>query len=164
MAAAVLAGLFGPMLSTPVTLVNARAIAAARGVEVTESRSSRQRTFTSLLSVKLHTSEGERWVEGTIFEPASPRLVLVDGVDVEAPLAGTMIVIRNVDRPGVIGEVGTLLGRHGINIASFALGRGNEDAVGVVNIDEGAQPMADEVLEEIRRVAAVRDAVVIRLA
>ena len=53
----------------------------------------------------------------------SPRLVLVDGIDVEAPLEGTMIVIRNNDQPGVIGEIGTILGRHGVNIANFALGR-----------------------------------------
>jgi D-3-phosphoglycerate dehydrogenase len=161
-AAAVLTGLFAPMLSTPVTLVNARAIAAARSVEVVESRSSRQRTFTSLVSVKLHTSEGERWAEGAVFEPESPRLVLLDGVDVEAPLGGTLIVIRNVDRPGVIGEVGTLLGRHGINIASFALGRAEDAAVGIVNIDEGAQPIPEAVLDEIRRVPAVREAVLIR--
>jgi D-3-phosphoglycerate dehydrogenase len=161
-AAAVLTGLFAPMLSTPVTLVNARAIATARGVEVTESRSSRQRTFTSLLSVKLHTNEGTRWAEGTIFEPESPRLVLLDGVEVEAPLAGTLIVVRNADRPGVIGEVGTVLGHHGINIASFALGRAGDDAVGVVNVDEGTHPMAEGVLDEIRRIPAVREAVVIR--
>ena len=64
------------MLSGGVTVVNARAVAAERGIEVVESRSTRPRDFTSLLSVKLHTSDGERWVEGTVFEPSGPRLVL----------------------------------------------------------------------------------------
>ena len=117
------------------TVVNARAVAAERGIEVIESHSSRARNFTNLLSVKLHTSDGERWVEGTVFERGSPRLVLVDGVESKRRSRGTLIVIRNDDQPGVIGEVGTVLGRHGVNIANFALGRGDGGAVGVVNLD-----------------------------
>ena len=89
-----------------VTLVNARAAAEQRGLEIVESRSSRPRNFTSLVSLKLHTSDGELWAEGALFEPGQPRLVRLDGVEVEAPLEGTLIVIRNRDQPGVIGEVG----------------------------------------------------------
>ena len=63
--------------------------------------------------MKLRTSQGERWVEGAVFEHTTPRLVLVDGVAIEAPLEGTMIVICNTDQPGVIGDVGTILGAHG---------------------------------------------------
>jgi D-3-phosphoglycerate dehydrogenase len=164
-ASAALAGLFRPILSSGVTLINARSVAAARGVEVIESRSSRARNFTSLLSVKLHTDTSERWVEGAVFEPASPRLVLLDGVDVEAPLEGTLLLICNNDQPGVIGDVGTLLGRHGLNIATFALGRGPAGAVGVVRIDEsdGAPRVDEEILREIRALPAVRDAQVVRL-
>src|ERR671910_280381 len=99
------------------------------------SRSSRPRDFTNLLSVKLHTSEGETWIEGTVFEPGRPRVALIDGVEVEAPLEGTLFVIYNEDQPGVIGEVGTILGRQRINIADFALGRGRDSAVGVVKVD-----------------------------
>ena len=76
------------MLSSNVTVVNARAIAAERGIEVIESRSSRPRSFANMLSVKLHTTGGERWIEGTVFEGDSPRLTQLDGVDVEAPLDG----------------------------------------------------------------------------
>ena len=88
--------------------------------------------------MKLYTSDGELWAEGAVFEPDSPRLVRLDGVEVEVPLEGTLIVIRNNDQPGVIGEVGSILGRHGINIATFALGRGAAGAIGVVviNTDE----------------------------
>ena len=60
---------------------------------------------------------------------------MLDGVDVEAPLEGTLLVIKNDDQPGVIGQVGTILGRHGVNIASFALGRDEAGAVGVVKVD-----------------------------
>ena len=81
-----------------------------------------------VISVKLRGEIAERWVEGVVVEPASPRLCSLDGVPVEAPLVGTMIVIANDDRPGVIGDVGTVLGRHGVNIASFALGRDGDTA------------------------------------
>ena len=165
LAASATAGVLRPILSNGVSIVNARAAARERAIDVIESRSSRQRDFVSLLSVKLQTSAGERWVEGTVFEPASLRLVSVRGVRVEAPLAGTMLVLSNDDQPGVIGEVGTILGRHGVNIASFALGRGESGAIGVVNVDEdpNATQVLDAAAEDIRRVPAIREAWVIRL-
>ena len=75
-----------------------------------------------------------------MFEGESPRLTMLDGVDVEVPLddVGTLLVIRNDDQPGVIGEVGTVLGQHGFNIGSFALGRNPAGAVGVVNLDQAS--------------------------
>ena len=165
LAASAVAGVLRLILSSGVSIVNARAAARARAIDIVESRSSRRRDYTSLLSVKLRTSEGERWVEGTVFEPSSLRLVSVRGVSVEAPLAGTMVLISNDDQPGVIGEVGTILGRHGVNIANFALGRNTSGAIGVVTVDE--DPDATSVLEaavdEIRRVPAIREASVIRL-
>ena len=166
---AVLVGLFRPMLSSAVTLVNARSVAKQRGLDVIESHSSRARNFTSLISVKLHTDRGERWAEGAVFEPKEPRLVLLDGVEVEAPLDGTLIVIQNNDQPGVIGEVGTILGRHGINIATFALGRGPAGAVGVVKVESGTSPATGEpvvpnaLLEEVAQVPAVQHAALVHL-
>jgi D-3-phosphoglycerate dehydrogenase len=133
-------------------------VAGQRGIEIIESRSSRPRDFANLLSVKLHTTEGERWLEGTVFEPDSPRLMLVDGVNVEAPLEGTLIILCNDDQPGVIGEVGTILGRHRVNIASFALGRSKGGAVGVVNVDAKPEDEAlSRSLEELRAVKAIRE-------
>jgi phosphoglycerate dehydrogenase-like enzyme len=159
---AVLVGLFTPILEMGITPVNARSVASDRGIEVIESRSNRPRNYTSLISVKLHTSQGERWVEGAVFERTSPRLVLLDGIGIEAPLDGTMIVIRNNDQPGVIGEIGTILGRHGVNIANFALGRSGSRAVGVVIVDEAA-PISAEVLADLRKVKAIQEARIVRV-
>jgi D-3-phosphoglycerate dehydrogenase len=161
-ASAVLVGLFRPILSSAVTVVNARAVAAQRGLDLVEYHSPRPRNYTNLISVKLSTSDGERWVEGTVFEGSSPRVVTVDGTAVEAPLDGTLVVVRNDDLPGVIGEVGTILGRHGVNIANFALGRDGNGAVGVVNVDDGAN-VPEAVVNEIRAIKAVRDARIVRL-
>jgi D-3-phosphoglycerate dehydrogenase len=164
-AASVLVGFFRQILSAGVTLVNARRVAAERGIDVVETRSARPRHFTNLLSVKLQTSEGERWVEGTVFEQSGPRLVLLDGIPIEAPLDGTLLVVRNQDTPGVIGEVGSVLGRHKVNIANFALGRDANGAVGVVNVDESSSHRIDEdILSALKAVPAIKDARVVRVS
>ena len=162
---AAVTGLLRPLLSSSVTVVNSRNIASERGIEIIESQSSRARNFANIVSVKVHTSTGERWLEGTVFEPGRPRLTLLDGIEVEAPLEGTLLVLKNDDRPGVIGQVGSILGRYSVNIANFALGRDDAGAVGVVKLD--ATP-ADEglaaALKEIRQSPAVREARVAKVS
>jgi D-3-phosphoglycerate dehydrogenase / 2-oxoglutarate reductase len=163
LASAAVAGLLRALLSSAVTIVNARQVAAGRGIEIIESRSSRPRDYADMLSLKLHTTGGEFWVEGAVFEPGKPRLTLLDGVEVEAPLDGLQVIVRNQDQPGVIGEIGTILGRHGVNIASFALGRDGRGAVGVVNVD----PQSDEgglraAVEELRGLPAIITACIVR--
>ncbi len=164
LASSVVAGVLRPMLSGTVTVVNARTVAKERGIEVIESRSSRPRDFSNLLSVKLHTTDGERWVEGTVFEPERPRLILVDGVEVEAPLDGTSLIVSNNDQPGVIGEIGTILGRHGINIASFGLGRHGGSAIGVVTVDaDRSHEQLATAVEELRGVRAIKDVKIVQV-
>ena len=113
----------------------------------------------------MQTDKGERCVEGTVFEPNNLRLVSARDVNVEAPLGGTMLIIANDDQPGVIGEVGTILGRHKVNIANFALGRNEHGAIGVVNVDEEADApsVLDDAVAELRKVPAIREAWVVRL-
>jgi D-3-phosphoglycerate dehydrogenase len=85
-------------------------------------------------------------------------LLHLDGIDIEAPLQGTLITIRNKDVPGVIGRIGTILGEHHVNIANFALGRANGtesepvSALAVVQVDG---VVTDEVLRELRAVPAI---------
>jgi D-3-phosphoglycerate dehydrogenase len=155
---AVLEGLLRTVLSSPVTPVNARTVATERGIDVTESHSARPRSYTSLLSIKLDTADGERWVEGTVVH-GQPRLVLLNGVQVDAPLDGSMVLMMNNDTPGVIGAVGTILGRHNVNIANFALGRNDTGAVGVVSVDDPTQSaLSRQVMDELRGVPAVKNA------
>ena len=144
------------------TEVNARAVAAARGIDLIESSSTRARDYRSLLSVKMMTSDGERWVEGTVAANHS-RLILLNGVPIEAPLNGTLLLLANNDQPGVIGEVGTILGKHGINIANFALGRSGTGAVGAVNVDEPGEQIGEDVLKAIRGVKPVKAAWLVRV-
>jgi D-3-phosphoglycerate dehydrogenase len=161
---AALVGLFHAILNDTVTEVNARAVAKARGIELTESSSTRGRSFRSLLSLKLTTSEGERHVEGTEVPGFGPRLVLLNGVPIDAQLPGTTILFMNNDQPGVIGQIGTILGKHNINIANFALGRSETGAVAAVNVDEPAEiKIGEDVMREIRALKPVRNAWLVRV-
>ena len=156
-------GLFRHILSSSVSLINARPLAEQRGLEIVESRSTRPRSFTHLISLKLQTDDGDHWAEGTVFEPDRPRIVRLDDVEVEFPLTGTLIVVKNEDRPGVIGEVGSVLGRHGINISSFSLGRNSNGAIGVVRINEELGPQSttsqrinSQIRSELENIKAVQ--------
>jgi D-3-phosphoglycerate dehydrogenase len=153
-------GILNETLEEKANLVNAEAIASARGLRIHESR-------------KPHSgggsgSTGEHLVKGAVLHKDNPRLLHVDGIDVEAPLERDLIYLRNRDVPGVIGKVGTILGKHKINIANFSLGRragnGKQDAprqaIAVVHVDGKVSP---EVLAELRKVPAVEQAKAIRL-
>jgi D-3-phosphoglycerate dehydrogenase len=155
---AVLAGLLSKVAI--VTAVNARAVASERGLDVVESRSTRARDFTHVISVRVQGRNRERRVEGVV-TPAGPRLASLDGIPIEAPLTGTLIVMANEDRPGVIGDVGTALGRHGVNIASFALGRNEKGAVGVISVDTSVG--LESSVSEMGKLKNVREASVVRL-
>jgi D-3-phosphoglycerate dehydrogenase len=87
---------------------------------------------------------------------------MLDGIGIEVPLEGTMIVMKNADKPGVIGSVGTILGTHRVNIATFALGRESDRAIGVVIVDESS-PIQEVVLNELRQVKEIREARLVRI-
>ena len=158
---AIIVGILKPILYA-VNTINARKILEQRGIELVETRSSRQRSYSNLISVRLKTDLGEEWVEGTILSKGNTRLVSVDHIDIEAPLMGTILFIRNNDTPGVIGQIGTLLGDHNVNIANFALGRAetNHHAVGVVNVDS---PINRKLLDKICSCPSILFARVIHL-
>jgi D-3-phosphoglycerate dehydrogenase len=162
-------GILNEALEEKANLVNAEAIASSRGLRIHESRKPHSSGASgSVLSVLLKTATGEHLVKGAVLHKDTPRLLHVDGIDVEAPLERDLVYLRNRDVPGVIGKVGTILGKHKINIANFSLGRraGNakpdtpRQAIAVVHVD-GKVPQ--EVLAELRKVPAVDQAKAIRL-
>jgi D-3-phosphoglycerate dehydrogenase / 2-oxoglutarate reductase len=161
-ASSIIVGVLKHFLSGEVNLVNARKVLDERGIVLVESRSNRARSYSNLISVRLKTDAREEWVEGTILSKDRIYLVSVDGIDIEVPLEGTSLFIRNTDAPGVIGQVGTTLGSNQINIANFALGRSekNHHAVGVVNVDGD---IGEDVLKQIRSAASIQFAEVVRL-
>jgi D-3-phosphoglycerate dehydrogenase len=158
----IIMGILKPILCEGVNIINARKILDERGILLIESRSNRVRSYSNLISVRLRTNVKEEWVEGTLLSQENIRLVSADGIDIEAPLHGTILFIRNNDTPGVIGQIGTLLGDNNINIANFALGRseGNHHAVGVVNVDN---EIREDVLRQIHSCPSIRFARLVQL-
>ena len=163
-------GILNEALEEKANLVNAEAIASSRGLRIHESRKPHSSSggSGSVLSVLLKTANGEHLVKGAVLHKDAPRLLHVDGIDVEAPLERDLIYLRNRDVPGVIGKVGTILGQHKINIANFSLGRRSgttkpgvpRQAIAVVHVDGKVPPV---VLAELRKVPAVEQAKAIRL-
>ncbi|MEW5975507.1 MAG: phosphoglycerate dehydrogenase [Acidobacteriota bacterium] len=159
---AIVMGILKPVLCESVNMINARKALDERGVLLVESRSNRVRSYSNLISLRIKTNVREEWIEGTILSRDNIRMVSLDGIDIEAPLHGTILFIRNNDTPGVIGQIGTLLGNNHVNIANFALGRseGNHHAVGVVNVDS---PISEDLLNRIRSCPSIQFATVVQL-
>ena len=110
--------------SENVNRINAAAVAQERGIRVHEEKQESHRGgAATVLTVVLHTAAGESRASATVIHGEQPRLLEFDGIDIEAPLEGNLLVCRNLDVPGVIGRIGTILGEQGVNIANFALGR-----------------------------------------
>lgn len=139
------------------TIVNACSVAKERGIQVVESTSSSPIAFANLVALRLKTSESEVSVAGTVFGRNHPRLVDVDGVEVDVIPQGHMLLVKNEDTPGIIGHVGTLLGDRAINIARMNVGRkpGSGRAVMLIEVD-GEVP--GDVLGEVLAISGVRDA------
>lgn len=162
-------GILNQALEEKANLVNAATIAQERGLRVLESHKPKASSggAGSVLSIFLKTAKEEHMVKGAVLHGDAPRLLHVDGIDVEAPLERNLIYLRNRDVPGVIGKVGTILGEESINIADFSLGRRTlekeseqREAIAVVHVDG---PVPDAVLTRLRKIPAVQQAKAVRL-
>ena len=160
-------GILNRTLGEKANVVNAASIAASRGIAVLEAREVKGKGGAgNVLSVTLKTKSAERGVKGAVLRGKSPRLLSVDAIDIEAPLGKDLLYLRNKDVPGVIGQVGTILGKHNINIGDFSLGRDEKsggqarEAIAVVHVDS---PVGEAVLLELRKMDAVKEARAIRL-
>ena len=167
---AAIKGILNVVVEDKANLVNAASLASERGLTVHEERKPKASTggAGSVLSISIKTQKGTHEVKGAVLRENTPRLLHVDGIDIEAPLEENLIYMRNQDVPGVIGKVGTILGKNGINIANFSLGRRSggsqagtaQEAIAVVHVD-GSVP--ESVVSELRGVPAVQQAKAVHL-
>jgi len=165
---AVVMGILNQTLEEKANVVNAASVASSRGIAVHESRETKGKGGAgNVLSVTLKTKSSERSVKGAVLRGKSLRLLSVDTIDIEAPLGDNLLYLRNKDVPGVIGQVGTILGKHQINIGDFSLGRNEtsggqvREAIAVVHVDSA---VPEPVLAELRKLDAVKEARAIRLS
>jgi len=151
--ASALKGVFQP-LEWQVNAVNAPRIAEERGIEVSETKRRQAEDFQSLVTVTVSDGDEEIGVCGTLFADDDARIVRIDGYRVDAIPGGKMMVARNTDEPGVIGHIGTVMGKYDVNIAGMFNARevhGGE-ALTVYNIDQEVPEAAREELEADERI------------
>lgn len=158
-----LKGSFSAVVHEPVTFVNAPLMAKERGIAVEESRSAESFDYVNLVEVHATTKNETVTVGGTLVgKRDNERLVRVYGYDLDMAFHPSMVFFRYQDRPGIVGIVGTLLGAAGVNIAHMEVARQSEGGEAVMALAIDTQ-IPDEVLEEIRGQAQLRDAKLIVL-
>ena len=141
-------------------------IRAAHGATLHEDkRESHRGGAATVLSIELHAASGVRHATATVIHGEQPRLLEFDGIDIEAPLEGNLLVCRNLDVPGVIGRIGTILGEQGVNIANFALGRerGGTQPVKALAVVQVDAPVSDKVLEALYTIEALLEVKLVTL-
>jgi D-3-phosphoglycerate dehydrogenase len=143
-----LVGLLEMVLDQPINVVNAAVLAKERGIEVSERSRDHSEDFSSLLTTRLQTAAGTLVLGGTLFGRREPRITHLDGYRIDLVPAPHMLFVWNVDRPGMIGRVGSLLGSHHVNIAGMQVGRVavGGTAVMVLTVDS---PVPEAIVDEI---------------
>src|SRR5215467_793607 len=159
---AVLKGLLGGVTAQAVNLVNARFVARERGLEVVIATDEAAPTgYTNLITVTTYAGSGRKIIAGTVFDGV-PRIVRLRDLHIEFVPEGHILVLSYEDRPGMVGKIGTILGRRNVNIASMHVGRRTKrgNAIVVLLLDEDVPP---EVMEEVTKAVEADFARVIRL-
>ncbi len=154
--AALLEGLLAPLFES-VNMVNAPVLARERDIDVTEETVEKSVDYQTRIKLEITTERRVRSVCGTLVGGDKPRIIEVEGIEMEAALVNDMLFVRNEDRPGFIGDLGRTLAEAGINIATFHLGRAapGGDACSLIAVDH---PIEGDVLKTIRALPHVTQA------
>jgi D-3-phosphoglycerate dehydrogenase len=155
--ATALAGLLAPQLTT-VNIVNAPVLCRERDIKVSETLQPDSGDYQTLMRVTITGEDGTRSIAGTVFAGNKPRLVSVEGMPLEAELSDHVLFVRNLDKPGFIGALGTALAAASINIATFHLGRtaAGKEAICLVEIDQPLTPALLDIVQGLPNVIQVK--------
>ena len=159
---ALIKGLLENILGESVNYVNAPLIAQERDITVKETKVLENEQFSNLISVEVQTNKGKSLVSGTLFTRNKPRIIRINEFYIDTIPEGNVLITRNIDSPGLVGRIGTILGDNNINIAAMNFGRRGpgEESMVVMNVDV---EISNEVLEQIRQCKNVLDAKVVNL-
>ena len=160
--ATIMKGMLKPILQDTVNFVNSLVMAKERGITVIESRTAEIQDFASLIWVEVETDKVVSSICGTLFTKVDPRIVKINDFYVDFVPEGNMLMVFNKDVPGIIGYIGTIFGKNGINVASVSFGREEKGgrAVSVWNVDSDVQK---KVLDEIKSSKNVYDIKLVKL-
>ncbi|MHB1660526.1 MAG: phosphoglycerate dehydrogenase [bacterium] len=143
----VIKGILYPLLGEDINYVNATEVAKRRGISVVESKSDQAFDYTSTISISVTTDTKTFSISGAIFGKKNPWIVKVDDYSIEAIPEGHILVIFNLDRPGVIASIGKVLGKNKINIARMHLGRYMDKAISILQLDSAVD---NSVINELK--------------
>jgi D-3-phosphoglycerate dehydrogenase len=146
---AMLKGLLTPILKEDVNFINSALIASKRGIKVIEAKTTTSDDFTSLISIKVKSLEGENVVSGTIFGRTMPRILRINDFYLEAIPEGHNLLIHNMDMPGMIGRITTAMGNQGINISRMAVSQQKAEKQNVILLTTDTV-ISDKTLEDLR--------------
>ncbi|MFI5178301.1 MAG: phosphoglycerate dehydrogenase [Vicinamibacterales bacterium] len=155
--AAVVKGLVAPISEENVTIVNANLIAETRGMKIVERKGPAEDVYANLIRVHIHTSTGDTDVTGTVAHDG-PHIVAINDFWVDIPPGdGWLLLCENQDQPGMIGAVGTFLGKHDINISFMRVGRTGVrgKALMAVGLDD---PISPEQIQELTAIPNILSA------
>jgi D-3-phosphoglycerate dehydrogenase len=158
---ALMKGMLYPVLKETVNFINAVPLARSRGIAIKQTKT-QDAEFVNLVSVTVTTDKMKKTVAATLSAKREPRIVKIDDFYVEAAPEGYLLVMKNLDVPGIIGSVGTLMGKHKINIAAMVFGRHEQGgiAVSILNVDS---PISAEVLEQLKKTENIREVKLVKL-
>ncbi len=158
---ALVKGLLSPALKETVNFINAVSLAKQRGINIKEAKSSKEEEFMNLVQVEIKTDKETRFVSGTLSANKQPRVVKIDNYYVEVSLFGEMLVIKNNDKPGLIGNLGMFFSKNNINIAAMTFGRrqAGGQAISILTVDS---LITADMLARIKKIENVLEARVIR--
>ncbi len=151
-------GILKPVLGESVNLVNALDVAKERVIKIEEIKSNEKQEFVNLVRIDIVTDKSPFTLYGTLSSNQQPRIVKVNNVYVEAVPQGYMLYINNNDRPGIVGAVGTILGKNKVNIASITFGREVKGGLvtSVVNVDNEVPEAVIRELEQTPDIVFVK--------
>lgn len=161
-AAGCLKGYMENFLSDSVNFVNAPVLAQEHGISVSQSKGLADTEFAKLVSCRVHWDDGSRVISGTLSTNNRPRIVQVSQYHLDIDPNGVMLLMLNQDTPGVIGQVGTILGAYGVNIGEWRMGRREKGTEALSFISLDSEPPA-EVLAALEKVAAITKLNIVRL-
>ncbi len=151
-------GMLSPILKETVNFVNAVSLIKERGIKLRESKSAQEGEFVNLIQLEIKTDKETKNVFGTLSSNKQPRIVKIDDYYLELYPVGEMVFIRNWDKPGLIGSLGTLMGKHNINIAAMTFGRDKPGgkAISILNVDSQVGLDIQEKIKKLENILTVK--------
>jgi D-3-phosphoglycerate dehydrogenase len=156
-------GLLQPHFDTTINMVNVGLMAKDRGISIDEVKNADVKDVVSSFTAKVETDKVTRAIKGTVFGHGLLRIIDIDGFNAEVTPEGTLIVIFNDDKPGVIGSVGTLCGRHGINISTMGVGHKAQEGQAMLAVSLDKEP-EQATVDELKALDFVNEIYVCKLS